>query len=67
VLRTMLVMVSAKVGSIAAVAMAAKKVFITTSYKSHSRKQKWVSIEIVGCRRDVRRNTMTSGICAESA
>ena len=44
----MLVIVSAKVGSIAAVAMAAKKVFITTSYKSHSRKQTMSSTEIVG-------------------
>jgi hypothetical protein len=44
----MLVIVSAKVGSIAAVAMAAKKVFITTSYQAHSRKQNMVSKEIVG-------------------
>lgn len=45
---TMLVIVSAKVGSIAAVAMAAKKVFITTSYESHNRKQNKVRKDIVG-------------------
>ena len=43
----MLVIVSAKVGSSAAVAMAAKKVFITTSCKSHSGKQNTVSKKIV--------------------